>query len=215
MKKKIDSSKAFQSKKDHAFAREIVKVFAESAFINGQLSIEDFSDKKVIRKKLLQILPKRDEDLFFTIVYQPTLLEKGARFAKRKEYELAYVFYATYFEHFINEILDIWAKRNLVVYDTSSNLIRRVSLEDKYTWILNLLKLPSFNRTHWRTIKSISDKRNNFIHYKYKSEAASTPSTAEKTEWEKDSKNVLKAVTYTRRYRSRVVFDGKKKKFKM
>ncbi|HET8575017.1 MAG TPA: hypothetical protein VFM02_02485 [Candidatus Paceibacterota bacterium] len=125
MKKKTHTAQALQSKKDHIFAREIVEAFAESAFINGQLSIEDLSDKEAIRKKLLQILPKRDEDLFFTIVHHSTLLEKGAQFAKRKEYKLAYVFYATYFEHFINEILDIWAKRNSIAIAVRSYSMER------------------------------------------------------------------------------------------
>ncbi len=203
------------TKKDKTMARSIARSIAESALINGDLKIEDFSDLKVVKNKLLKILPQKDENLFFTIIHQPTLLEEGIKFAKKKKYEHAYIFYATYFEHFINEVIDIWAKRNSIRYETSSSLIKRIGLEDKYTWLLDLLKLPKFKVIHFKCIKNISEKRNSYIHYKYKPEAANASSEIKKTDWEKDYRNILKAISYTKRYRTKVVFGGHKNKFKI
>lgn len=196
-------------------AESIVRSIAESAIINGDLKVEDFSNLKVVKKKLLKILPKRDEDFYITIIHQPTLLEEGIKFARKKKYELAYIFYATYFEHWINEIIDIWAKRNGIGYEVSSNLIRKLNLEDKYTWLLSILKLPRFKEIHIKNIKKISELRNNYIHYKYKSEAINTPSEIKKTEWDNDFNNINKAISYTKRYRSKIVFNGNKSKFKI
>jgi hypothetical protein len=36
-----------------------------------------------------------------------------------------------------------------------------------------------------------------------------------KLEWEKDFKDILKTITYTKRYWSKIVFDGKKKKINL
>lgn len=209
--KKINQPKPLNSVKDQVFARKLIQVIAESFLIQGHIKIEDFSDRKKLLEKIIKLLPKNDEDLFFTIIHQPTFLKEGYRYVKQKNYSLAYVFYAIYFEHFINEILDMWFKRNLIEYKIYSSLIRRVNLEDKYTWVLGLLKLPKFKEIHWKTIKTISDKRNSFIHYKYNSEPADAPIDTEKVEWKNDYKGILKAITYTRRYRTQMVFGGKKK----
>lgn len=214
--KKTKPSKVSKNKEvDIALARSFFNTIAESAFINGDLNIEDFSDKKLLREKILRLIPKEDKNIYFTIDHTPTLLEKGEWFAKNEEYNLAYVFYATYFEHFINEILDMWATRNSIKYETSSLLIKKVTLEDKYTWLLEVLKLPTFKQEHWKTIKKLSDKRNSFIHYKYKPEAADRDDSKDKTEWTEDYKDIIKTITYTRRYRSKIVFNGKKQKFNL
>lgn len=201
--------------KEKDFHRRLLRSIAESAFISGDLSIEDLSDIKVVKQKLLKIFPKKDEDLFFAVDHQHSLLREGERFAKRKNPNHAYIFFATYFEHFINEIIDIWATRNAIKHEVRANLIRRLNLEDKYTWLLEILKLPAFSTVHWKLIKTISDKRNNYIHYKYKPEVATIPSELKIEEWRKDYSHILKAISYTKNYRSKVVFDGKKKKFKI
>ncbi len=204
-----------KSKKDVIFVQGLVQSIAESLLIQGYIKTEDFSDKKILLEKIRKLIPENEENLFLTITYHVTLLTEGKRYVKTKNYELAYIFYATYFEHFINEILDIWAKKNSIEYRISSSLIRRVTLEDKYTWVLKLLKLPVFNEKHWKTIKIVSEKRNNFIHYKYNSESANTSFNPKEEEWEKDYINILSAVTYTKRYRTKIVFNGKKEKFKI
>lgn len=216
MKKEDYFSDVFKSRKEQlSFTRRLVETLAEGALIGGQLDIKDFSDSKGMIKKLRKTLPKRDKDLFFKIIHTPSLLEEGEKFARTEDYDFSYIFYATYFEHFVNEIIDIWATRNSIPYEISSSLIRRVSLEDKYTWLLVVLKLPPFNHKYWKIIKNITDKRNNFIHYKYKSKATGDVSISEKVEWEKDHRSIFKAIKYTKFYRSKVVFDGKKKKFKV
>lgn len=217
MKKQINSPKDFKfTKADLPFVRALVESVAESALINGKINIGDFSDKKLLLKKLIRIIPKEDEKFFSVVVYLPFLLEKAEKSVRNKEYELAYVFYATYFEHFINEIISIWSQRNFVKYQTASNLVKKVSLEDKYDWVLDLLKLPSFKKIYWKTIKNVSDKRNSFMHYKYKPEPADAAlDKKELIKWREDYENILKTITYTKFYRSKVVFDGKKKKFKI
>lgn len=210
--KKKDNIKPL-SKKEQAFARDLVRSLAESALINGDITLDDFSDKKKLLTKLKKLIPKKDEDLLFSISYQPSLLEEAEFYSQKNRFDMAYVMYATYFEHFINEIIDIWARQNSINHDSASNLMRKISLEDKYTWILQILKLPKFNRERWKTIKFVSEKRNTFLHYKYKPEPPATPPKTKQNEWVTILPSLQKAVTYTKKYRSRVVFNRGKKKF--
>ena len=195
--------------------RGIVSAFAESALLNGDLKIEDFSDKKTMLEKLRKTLPKNDDELFFVINHQDTLLEEARAYSKKKKYNQAYLFYATYFEHFINEILSLWAQKNSINHDVLKSLIKRGSLEDKYTWVLDLLRLPHFSKKHFKIIKSISELRNNYIHYKYKPEPANKPTSSEQKDWQMNSDAIEKAIKYSKTYRSRFVFQGEKKKFKI
>ena len=143
------------------------------------------------------------------------LLEQGEQCAREKKFDLAYVFYATYFEHQINAVIDMWCKRKSIGYKTSSSLIRKVSLEDKYTWLLEILGLPAFRAEHLLVIKKVAEKRNSFLHYKYPAEPATMPLDQEKIEWRNLIPSLQKTVAYTKRYHSRFAYKGKKSLIKL
>lgn len=193
--------------------KSLVASITESAYVSGEISMEDFNDKNHLLKKLRDYIPKNDKDLFFTIIHDKNLIQRAEEEISKEDWQYAYVFYATYFEHFINEILCIWAVKQKKPHKLIKELIRRVGgIEDKYTWVLEILDLPKFNERHFKTIKYLSEKRNSFIHYKFEPKASSEDSNKEKEEWKKIKFDVSKAIIYSKSYRSRIVWNGKKNK---
>lgn len=199
----------------HELAKVIVPQLVESAFIDGDLTEKDFDDREKLLKKLRKTIPKNDKDLFFVIIHHPSLLDRAKKAVDKEEWEYAYVFYATYFEHFINEILCIWGTQNGKTHKTIKELIRRINIEDKYTWLLEILGLPKFNDNHIKTIKALSERRNSFIHYKFEPEAAAETTDKKESEWKKIDEDVRRAVTYSKRFRSKIVWNGNKHKSKI
>lgn len=193
----------------------MVSGLIESEVINESLVESDTKDKRKLLEKLEKSFTKKDEDFYYRIIHCDTLLKEANRYSKEEEFDLAYIFYATYFEHLINDILIIWAIRNEVSYDTLKELFSRFRIKDKFTWLLEILKLPTFSEKYRKIIEKVSERRNSFIHYKYKPMVATSPHDADKKEWEKLKGDIERAVKYSKYYRSRVIYRGNKKKFKV
>lgn len=192
-------------KKENILAKELFEQLSETFYIQGKIQLEDFSDKEKLRKKIIKLLPKDDNHIIFKISHQSIILKNAKQYAEKEEYEFAYTLYAIYFEHFINEIIDIWSERNSIDFKTSSSLIRRLGLEDKYTWLLKILHLPNFMEKHAKNISLIAEKRNSFIHYKYPGVSGDKDDDAEK-EWKMNISKLTKAISYTKMYRKRVIY---------
>lgn len=208
--KKEVGDKSKNDKEELAFRRELVQQLAESFFMQGLISEKDFEDKKKLLKKMKRLIPIKDGELHFTIIYQDSLLEKGKEAVANEDFNLAYMFYATYFEHFVNEIIQIQFYKKKISNLDYKQLVRKVGIEDKFTWILKVLELPTFNENHLKTIRSFSEKRNSFVHYKYQSEPADQPIDRDLVQWRKEEQLLKKALSYSRSYRTRILYGGKK-----
>ncbi len=197
-----------QDKEEIKFRKDIVSALVESAFIYGLITEKDFDNRDILLDKVRKGIPKKDSELFFTIVHHPDLLERAEDAVKNNEWNYVYVYYATYFEHFINDILCVWAVKQKKPHKVIKELIRKVSIEDKYSWVLELLNAPKFNTKHLKIIKKLSENRNSFLHYKFEPEAANEPAGKEQKEWNTMSRDVKKAVIYSKKYRSKFVWNG-------
>ncbi len=202
MKKTQNTEMTEKAVKKMIFSRVV-----EAAFIHGVVTEKDFSDKKLLKRKLLKIVSK--ENMQTIVLYGDSLLEEAQRYVVNKDYQYAYTFYATYFEHFINEVLDIWRIKKNFQHKITNSMVRRFSLEDKYTWVLDLLELPVFSKSIWNIVKDIVEKRNEFIHFKYRPEIIDEGETEDK-DWIKDYESIKKAIKYTKSYRTRIVYSGSK-----
>lgn len=188
----------------------------EGMFINGDLSEKDFEDPKVLLQKSLKYLDdlkKKGKEIMLVVDHQPSLLSTAEKYIQSEDFELAYVFFATYFEHLINGVIQVRCTKDSISNVVYKELIRKVSLEDKFSWVLELLKLPKFKTQHWQTIKTVSDKRNSFIHYKY--QAAQNQPDFEEREWEKLKPGLKSAITYSKKYQTKVIYQGKAKKLRL
>jgi hypothetical protein len=207
------------SRKNHKspldkYARDIFSSLVESALITGTIDKTDFNDRKKLKEKILNSIPKNDSELYFVIVHHPDLLEEAELYIRKGKYEYAYIFYAAYFEHYINEIIQIWCFQHKVPDEVFKELIRKLGLEDKFTWLIRLLKLPDFNSLRYKVISKIAEKRNAFVHYKYQPQVATTPIDYQKAEWKNLKADLIKTLRYCKTYRSKLVYAGKKAKFK-
>ena len=211
-----NSQSAKDRKEEHKLWMTIRASIADALLLDGTLVEEDFDDEKVLMQKIrkfVQDTRKAGVEFGVVIDHQPSMLDRARKHQLKEEFELAYVFYATYFEHLINGVIQAKCIKEGISNSTYKELIRRVSLEDKFSWVLELLKLPSFNTTHWKTIKTISEKRNNFIHYKYQPKPDEFDH--EEREWKTLEKKLRLAITYCKSYQTRLMYGGKAKKLRL
>jgi hypothetical protein len=197
-----------------ALGKEIRASITESLYFHGELKETDLGDPAIITRKIknyFRRLKKNGEDISLVIDYQPSLLEEADRYVSQGNFELAYVFFATYFEHLINGVIEVKCAKEKIAHSTYKELIRKVSLEDKFTWVLEVLKMPDFNNLHWKTIKATSEKRNSFIHYKYQPKPNDLD---DEKEWRKVEKNIKAAVKYSKIYQTRISYEGRANKIR-
>ena len=203
-----------EKREELLLSRIVMQMLAETAYTEGALDLDDFKNESTLRQKLKE-WRKRRGPLRISVVYHPTLLQQAKRFIKRGEYDYAYIFFATYFEHIANDIVTTWCDKNNVPIHSRTALLRRLSIEDKYTWLLDVLKLPKFSPTHISTIKFINELRNQFIHYKFSPEKDDLPYDHNKRTWVKERRRIFAAVRYAKFYLTRATFGGKKKHLKV
>ena len=115
----------------------------------------------------------------------------------------AALFYATYFEHRINNILGKVARRKLSE-SHYQKIMRRADIEDKCSWVMHLLSEKSISKLSIKRIKKISEIRNSFVHYKWKP-------NIEHEKNEMALKDTDKIVRYLNRFEERIFFSGNRK----
>lgn len=201
-----------KSEEKDFFEKSLIPKLIESAIINGFITREDAKDPKTTREKLLKHFPKNDDDLYWVIDYSGDILNRVKQFLKEKDFNLVYVFIGTYFEHFINEVIQIQLSKKNISDKTIKEMLRNVSLESKFTWITEIIGIPKFNSKNFFLIKKISEKRNSYIHYKYTPQKAGSDIDDEKKEWKKISQEVKKVINYCKKYREKVIYNGLSKK---
>ncbi|MFZ2303421.1 MAG: hypothetical protein WAV98_01355 [Minisyncoccia bacterium] len=191
----------------HQLLKEIFPQLVESAIICGVLVVADLSNKKLVDEKIRKWVRQRakSKHSHFVIIHQDTLLSSFEQSVKEDDFNLAYVFLATYFEHFINEIIQIWTIRNDVPNSTLKELLKYVSFEGKFTWLIDVMKLPKFNRKHFNLIKKVSEKRSSFLHYKFQGKSE------EEYDYEENEskllfKEICSTINYCKAYRKKIIF---------
>ncbi len=203
-------------KEDSKLEHELIRCITESFFAAGSFSEEDIKDKESHLFALQRIV---DNGLIggMTVSHTENLTNKAREFKKSNEFDYSRMFYATFFEHQINEIIHLYCVRNQIDNKTQTSIIQSVNIWGKFTWLLKLMNFPSFNKTHLNTIKNLADTRNSFVHYKWKddSDFDNCKSEAEKQALiENEFEKIEKAVKYFRNYCSKIKFKGNKGKIK-
>src|SRR5205085_10803209 len=117
------------------------------------------------------------------------------------------LFYAIWFEHWLNGIISTFAERRKLTQDEISKMIRDTNFDAKSTWMLRVLGAKPINKAHWQSMKRINDLRNAFIHYKWKAEADEVERNRERA-----LAAVGKTIRYLRAYENRYVYSNKKRK---
>ena len=162
----MDTDKNLQS----IIVRALEKSYLEELLLKNPLALKGKSDteiKKMCVKHLRKLVSNTEIEISFTVDHTDSLL-KSARFNFNSENkELSAFFYATYFEHKFNYFIHLCGKKKGLSSDSIKSIIRKTNLDDKCSWILELLGIKAVTSRHQLVIKSISEIRNKYVHYKW------------------------------------------------
>jgi hypothetical protein len=197
---------------DKKFADDFLIRVSENLYAIGLLTDDDIESKHKLIAAIKRIFEHRDIDNL-VIDYTDSILSKAREFKNKREYNYARVFYATFFEHEINELIHLYCIRKKIDANTQKDIIQSVNTYGKYSWLLEIMSYPKFNKIHKITIKSLADNRNSFIHYKWK-ENPKAWDFFDKEKYEsdinKEFESIENAVKYFKNYLNRIKYKGKK-----
>lgn len=197
---------------DKRLAKSVTKSLIHSLFVDGTLTKDDLKDKSTLWGKVSKLL-KKNVTFNFVIDHTETLLSTAQEYSKKGKYEYAKMFYALFFEHSTNGLINSECTKRKISRE-SINEILRLNLEQKLTWLLEFLKLPKYKSDNLIKIKKLSDERNAFVHYKYKSEPGDVipDIDKEKEENKNQIEDIKKCVEYHKTYITKALYSGNKKK---
>ncbi|MCK4265267.1 hypothetical protein KAW80_02825 [Candidatus Babeliales bacterium] len=206
--------KNYENIADNELAKQFANEAIESLYIYGHISKDEFSSPEKTRKLLKKMITSlKKEDFHMIVDHKESLLEIADQFKKNDNINFAKVFYAMFFEHAINSVIDIITCREKWTENLKLKLLKKNSLEEKLTWVLELLHLPQFNEKYLNIVKNLVADRNAFVHYKYKPDldihltVDQLNKKEEKTQ--KELNGILKAVNYMKKYESRITYYEK------
>ena len=132
--------------------------------------------------------------------------QTSQNFQKSKQLDWAVLFYATYFEHTVNAVIDVAARRKKFSHRDVASIIKDIGMAGKTTWLLRALGLAPLSQFHRNTILKINEIRNSYVHYKWQPKGSKIDSSAKEA-----LKSVEKTALYIRRYTDRLMYGGQDK----
>jgi hypothetical protein len=204
--------------KESKLGEDIIRSLTESFYASGIFTEDDIRDKKSHILALKKLISNNDlENLSMTVDHTNELTSQARKYKKIGNINYSKIFYATFFEHQINELIQLYCLRNEIENKTRTSIIQSINIWGKFTWLLEIMKYPKFNTNHLKTIKSIADSRNAFVHYKWNEDPdfnKKIDSKKEKERIENEFEKIEKAVKYFKNYSSRIKYKGKKEHIK-
>jgi hypothetical protein len=197
--------------------KALVRNMAEDLVRYSVIDPKGKSDQEVrleIFNYLSKLAENKGNNVFaWAIDHSSTLLKEGRRFARLEKYELSCLFYATWFEHWLNDLINTTGRRKRFPEQDITQIIRDTQFRAKSTWLLRVLNLKPIADIHLKRMQSIIDARNAFVHYKWKHVDIDDEG------WGKDEEalaeiinSVEKTVSYLRRLQNKQFFSGRKRK---
>ena len=159
----------FESDEFKQLASEVVSSIAQSAIAYGEIDVEALTDEEARKKVIsyLKSLKESGEEFIMIIDHKSNILEEARSFVTNKKYELALVTYATWWEHWLNGILEVKLYKKDIKGKDFKNVVASLNNRAKTTWFLKLVDLPEMSNQHLSVMAKLAEKRNSFVHYKY------------------------------------------------
>lgn len=161
---KISKESLELNEKDREYGPIIINRVVTSLVKHGLLNINDM-DRSQILNETLKIV--KDIDFKIVLDYKDNILANARKFRMNDEMELSYLLYATWFEHWINEVISILAVKKDLSDKEVYEIIRNVSIVGKYTWLLKIFEFEEIEEKHLKLIMKLIELRNRFVHYKW------------------------------------------------
>lgn len=194
-------------------ALSVANSIINSLFIEGLLTEDDLKlSQNELNKKVLDLVDTSKNELVFSVDHRLNIIKQADLFLQQEEHEFAKILYATFFEHSLNRLISHECKKRKIEENTLIEIIKQTNIHSKLTWLLKLLNLPTFNNAYIKIIKKLSDDRNAFIHYKWKSYNDDDIEKSNIINKDDEFKQIKRAVKYMKRYESHILFRKNKTK---
>ncbi|HEU4792929.1 MAG TPA: hypothetical protein VFS96_04660 [Nitrolancea sp.] len=189
---------------------QIATSLIESLIIDGHIDPLGKTQAMVAeeaRKIFAELLDSEKLPLELRIIHEDRLLEEARRFVEQDDLNFALMFYATWFEHRLNFLLD-WRGRKLGLDSQQCiQLIRTANMNDKVGLTWRLLMGSEIDPQVASSVRKVAELRNTFVHYKWPSQpvddsVGETPNLKDVVELAEDAVRRLDA------FRKREVMRG-------
>ena len=146
----------------------IVGAITEWGITHGGLRTGGLTRDELRRKAIEIFLRNKNKRLLISIDHSDTLSLYADTFVREKHFELAVVMQATWLEHVLNKIVDVYGTRRKLSREEIVQMIREANFRAKVGWVLKLLRAPSIPSEHLKVMNRLAEARNEFVHYKWK-----------------------------------------------
>ena len=197
---------ARKSKEQALLAKVIESAVIESAVAYGHLDPRGKTSKEFARetaKFLRQYV--RQPTLFGVVDHLEDILSQARNFRQDGAYHFACLMYATWFEHWVNSVIEIHARKKRLPEDDIQLILRETNFRAKFTWLFQLLTGRKLNKNHITRIVEITEKRNAFVHYKWRAADFDAPDTENERLAKLMSTEVEPVVRYLRAFEAKHV----------
>ena len=148
----------------------------------------------------------------WSIDHTAELLGSARLALKKNKHELACLFYALWLEHYLNRLVRTVAIRHEFSEKQAEILIRETNLRSKLLWLHLVMRKAPPPKSYVDQLGAISDRRNQFVHYKWRFEDVDAP---DDEGYEKSLKDVEKIVRHLQRFESNYIYNRQKHRLRI
>jgi hypothetical protein len=141
----------------------------ESALLYGHIPTFGRSDTEILDRvrQYVDAFVADDGPIHGVVDRAPDLLLTARSLRAEGRHDEAFVYFATWIEHWANDLLSIVLRRRQCDETVVLQMLREVSLRSKLTWLPIVLGLPALDQALVGSVLRLSDARNSFIHFKW------------------------------------------------
>jgi hypothetical protein len=197
---------------EKALVIEVIRLVIENAVRYGDIRLEGRTDEE-IKNDIHEYIHLRltEPNTFASPVqyeYQSELIDEAQRYEGKGDFNLALMFYATWFEHWLNGMYIAREPMVAVEREEIIRLIRETDLAGKTGHIWHLLfgeKLPG---DVVQTILKVAEARNAFVHYSWAPYLSEAEESSERRELQNLARRAAAAVTQLSAIEDKIAFAG-------
>ncbi|MFF2203769.1 hypothetical protein [Streptomyces sp. NPDC058145] len=205
-------------------SRRLAWGVVDRAISGGLVNLAEMTDEEVVSTALFGFLNQREpgdsapeandksasDEVHVVTDHSEDLLRKASEALECEEYWFAILFYATWVEHWINNILIGLSCRSNIPEGVAVALIRSCSFNLKMKDVWTSLGAAPIEKDVMRTMTELMELRNGFVHYKWQARIH-----ADKERQDQRVKEVAlegqKLITILQEVEDQVLFLGRRK----
>lgn len=190
--------------------RKLVEAVLETGIRDGSIDPTGKSEEE-LEAEFLRYLGRfaaPNSEVAFIDDHTKTLLGEARAYRESGQSELACVLYATWAEHFLNQLVITGAKRKGLSETDGVQMVRDLSYRSKVTWVPKLLGFRAIATSHQKALLKLGELRNQYVHYKWRGYNPDLDEPEE--EYANAVADFEKTVGYLGGYERREIYSGQK-----